>query len=81
MRTTIEITREQHLALTELAAKRGIRGFSPLVREAIDFYLRERHESEMKEFLELRGSISDEDADEMKRRIDKAWATWQPADW
>lgn len=76
MRTTIEITREQHLALTELAAKRGIRGFSPLVREAIDLFLRERHESDLKKFLELRGSISEEEAQEMRRRIDNAWATW-----
>ena len=42
MRTTVEISEHQHRALTELALRRRIRGFSLLVQEAIDFYLAEQ---------------------------------------
>jgi Arc/MetJ family transcription regulator len=43
MRTTIELTEEQRSELLRLAAKRGLKGFSHLVQEALDEYL--RHES------------------------------------
>ena len=40
-RTTIELTDLQRAQLLELAARRGERGFSKLVQEAVDAYLRE----------------------------------------
>src|SRR5690606_23745439 len=39
MRTTVEITDEQRVELLRLAAQRGEKGFSGLVREAIARYL------------------------------------------
>lgn len=42
MRTTIELTDEQRAKLLELAAQRGLKGFSPLIREAVDRYLAEQ---------------------------------------
>lgn len=39
MRTTVELTQEQRARLLELAARRGEKGFSKLVQEAIDAYL------------------------------------------
>ncbi|MBI5244905.1 MAG: hypothetical protein HY922_14660 [Elusimicrobia bacterium] len=39
MRTTIELTDEQRGALLELAGRRGLRGYSSLVQEALDRYL------------------------------------------
>ena len=39
MRTTIELSEEQRSELLRLAAKRGLKGFSPLVQEALDEYL------------------------------------------
>lgn len=41
MRTTLEITDAQRASLLELAARRGEKGFSRLVQEALDLYLRE----------------------------------------
>ena len=39
MRTTVEISAEQHRALSAIAQRRGVRGFSVLVQEALDTYL------------------------------------------
>lgn len=39
MRTTVELTDEQRAALAALACKRGIRGYSSLVQEALAQYL------------------------------------------
>jgi hypothetical protein len=40
MRTTIEITDHQRARLLDLAARRGAKGFSRFVQEALDDYLR-----------------------------------------
>lgn len=39
MRTTIELTDEQRAALLAMAARRGLRGYSSLVQEALAKYL------------------------------------------
>lgn len=77
MRTTVEITETQRRALADLAGRRGLRGFSPLVREAIDRYLESLRGDEVRELLALRGSVNEEDAAEVRRRIDSAWETWR----
>lgn len=38
MRTTIELSDEHRSRLVELAARRGEKGFSPIVEEALDLY-------------------------------------------
>jgi hypothetical protein len=77
MRTSVEITEEQRLALTVLAKRRGLRGFSPLVQEAIDRYLADQDDDRIEELLALQGSITDEEAEEMLRRIAEARASWR----
>jgi Arc/MetJ-type ribon-helix-helix transcriptional regulator len=76
MRTTVEITEEHHRALTALAARRRIRGFSLLVREAIDLYLDEATSDRAKSALALEGTLDEGDADELERRIAEAWSSW-----
>jgi len=78
MRTTVEISEHQHRALTELALRRRIRGFSLLVQEAIDFYLAEQGSLGAEAALVLEGTLTDQEADELERRIDEAWSSWQP---
>ena len=41
MRTTVEITDAQRAELLKLAAQRGEKGFSAVIREALDLYLRQ----------------------------------------
>ena len=79
MRTTVEITDDQRRSLIAIAARRGIRGFSPLVQEAIDLYLKEEAAPEVQSLLDMEGSLSPGEADEMERRIAEAWINWETA--
>jgi hypothetical protein len=77
MRTTIEIREEQRIALAAIAAKRGLRGYSTLVQEAIDVYLADTTGDDLEALLRLRGSLSSAQADEMERRIAEARSSWR----
>jgi predicted nucleic acid-binding protein len=59
MRTTVEITADQRARLLELAARRGEKGFSRLVQEALDEFLESRSEEEdsRRRALSLRGVL------------------------
>jgi hypothetical protein len=77
MRTTIEISEEHHRALAALARERGLRGFSPIVEEALDSYLRDLSAEETDFLLSLEGSISEAEAREVRSRIDAARDVWR----
>jgi hypothetical protein len=79
MRTTVEIRDDQHAALAALASRRGLRGFSKLVEEALDVYLDGRRRDLVEDALALEGLLSDDEATELRSRIDQAWSTWPPA--
>ncbi|MGA9361177.1 MAG: hypothetical protein ACLP3C_27665 [Mycobacterium sp.] len=77
MRTTVEITDEQHRALSAIAQRRGVRGFSALVQEALDGYLANLNVDEVDILLGLEGVLTDSDAQEMRSRISDARTTWR----
>ena len=77
MRTTIDINPEQHEALSALARRRGVRGFSSIVEEALTAYLQDVSADEVDVLLGLEGSISDEEAVEIRSRIEDARTTWR----
>lgn len=77
MRTTIEIRDEQRIALAAIAAKRGLRGYSEVVREAIDAYLAEAEGEDLDALLSLPGSLAPAQADALERRIAQAWSSWK----
>lgn len=79
MRTTIDLPDAQHHALSTLAGRRGLRGFSPLVQEAVELYLDAIGGAELDAVLALRGSISEGEAAGLRQRIDETWATWRSA--
>ncbi|MCK6459465.1 MAG: hypothetical protein L6Q95_06170 [Planctomycetes bacterium] len=70
MRTTVEITDAQRAKLLRLAASRGEKGFSVLVHEAIDLYLRTQVEAarraRVKAALTVLGTFSDKDAEALR---------------
>lgn len=78
MRTTVEISDEQRARLLDLAARRGDKGFSGVVREAIDQYLANiggRKEA-LDRALASRGRLSGSDGEELDaavREIRKGW--------
>ena len=77
MRTTVEISAHHHEALLAVARRRGLRGFSQLVQEALDAYLADLSADEVDSLLSLEGSLDEGEEREMRRRIEKARATWR----
>ena len=79
MRTTIEMKNEHRAALLELAARRGEKGFSHLVEEAIEAYLRSPAEEERKReaALSVIGSISEDEAEELRKRVRRIREFWR----
>jgi hypothetical protein len=59
MRTTVEINDEHRARLLQLAARRGDKGFSHILAEAIERYLAELDRSDVtrRKALELCGSL------------------------
>ena len=62
-----------------MAAERGLKGFSVLVREAIDLYLaRDSARRELVEAaLSTAGSLSDEEADSLEESVRQARRNWR----
>jgi hypothetical protein len=77
MRTTVEITEEQHRALSAIAQRRGVRGFSALVQEALDGYLANLDTDEVDLLLGLEGVLTESEAREVRTRIKDARTTWR----
>lgn len=78
MRTTIELTDSRRAKLLEIAAQRGEKGFSHLVREAVERYLDEAHRQEqMDAARSVLGSLSDGEADELDASVRRSRGTWR----
>ena len=79
MRTTVEMKTEHRSALLALAARRGEKGFSSVLEEAIEEYLdgQRVREKRRQEILSLAGSISAEDADHMRHEIAELRKNWR----
>ena len=79
MRTTIELKDEYRAALLQLAARRGKKGFSGLIEEAVETYLQSRAAEEARRgaVLRLRGALSRADAGALRRTTAAIRATWR----
>ncbi len=79
MRTTVELPDEIRAKLLEMAARRGERGFSALVEEALVRYLEE--EEERRERVEaarsVLGSMSEDDARELEASVAGLRERWR----
>ncbi|MCC7111196.1 MAG: hypothetical protein IT382_18015 [Deltaproteobacteria bacterium] len=79
MRTTVEITDEQRSQLLKLAAERGEKGFSSVIREALDAYLR-AHRSRaaaVRAALGVRGALDGKDGDLLAEDARKTREHWR----
>lgn len=79
MRTTIELSDDHRSALHSLAARRRLRGYSRLIQEAIDFYIREkvRGRNDIKHLLKMKGTWSDEEAKKIRKRLEEIRRNWK----
>ena len=79
MRTTLEITDAQRARLLEIAARRGEKGFSRLVQDALDRYLADDEDrtGKITAALALAGTLDDESARALERSIRQLRKTWR----
>ncbi len=79
MRTTVEIDDAQRAELLKLAAQRGEKGFSSVIREALELYIRQHRAKKavVAQALELEGSFSDDEADALEASVRKLRESWR----
>lgn len=78
MRTTIEISDEMRAKLLALAARRGLRGYSEIVNEALRLYLEQETEKnrDLEDILSLAGSLNDTEAEVADKNMKEFWKRW-----
>jgi hypothetical protein len=79
MRTTVELTDEQRAKLLEEAARRGEKGFSSILREALDQYFEAETErrARIDRARQAVGSLAGEEADRLEEDVRKLRRTWR----
>jgi hypothetical protein len=79
MRTTIELKDESRARLLEMAARRGEKGFSVIIDEALDLYLRaaEAGEGRRRAALALRGCLGAGEADRLRSAASALRGSWR----
>jgi predicted CopG family antitoxin len=80
MRTTIELSEPVYRRLRATALSRGLRGFSPIVEEALsEYFSSEPRRRELVAAIEdAAGAWSDEDVAEFEQTREEAWSSWRP---
>jgi hypothetical protein len=77
MRTTIELSDRTYTRLRARAAERGMRGFSPIVEEALDRLREQGREDDLGSALAAaEGAWAEADVEEWERSREEAWSTW-----
>jgi hypothetical protein len=79
MRTTVEMKPEHRSALLSVASRRGQKGFSAVLGEAIDLYLHAEQERNQRRrtLLSLSGSISAKDALRLRQAAESLREHWR----
>lgn len=79
MRTTIELPNALRARLLELAAHRGQKGFSALIREAVETWLagEEEREAARHRAVSALGSLSEEDAGRLEESVATLRSRWR----
>jgi predicted transcriptional regulator len=79
MRTTIELSDRHRGILHALSSERGLRGYSRIIEEAIDFYIKEKalKDNTVQELLQLKGSWSTEEGERIKAKLKEVREDWR----
>lgn len=79
MRTTIELSNDLIGILHALAVKKGYRGYSKVIEEALIFYIKEneRRETGKEKILKMRGSWDGAEVRETKKRLEEIRKNWK----
>jgi hypothetical protein len=77
MRTTVELSDRTYARLRARAAEQGMRGFSPIVEEAVERLLDQGGAGNLSPALaDAEGAWGEEDVREWEGARKEAWATW-----
>ena len=81
MRTTVEIRDDQHEALLALAGRRGERGFSRLLQDALDSYLGREEEAirrkRVEDAIAAFDSFTREEGESLHRHVEELRQRWR----
>jgi predicted transcriptional regulator len=79
VRTTIELKDEARAKLLEIAGRRGEKGFSRIIGEAVEVYLRgeEADETRRQAALALRGALGGAEAERLRRAAAGLRESWR----
>ena len=79
MRTTIDITDEQRAKLLEAAARRGEKGFSSLIQEALDHYFEgaAQRSERVERAVRVLGSLAEPSAERLEKDARKLRRSWR----
>jgi predicted transcriptional regulator len=79
MRTTIEIKPEHRARLLELAARKGMKGFSSLVEDALEQYFVAQAQEDAKRAAasRLKGVLNEKDAEVLREEADRIRKQWR----
>ena len=79
VRTTVDIDDAQRAELLKLAAQRGEKGFSSVIREALDLYIRQHRARRevVARALELEGTFSEDEADALEASVRQLRERWR----
>ena len=79
MRTTVELKPEHRARLLELAARRGEKGFSSVIAEAVDDYLAKTTAGDRirKRALALRGKLRPREAERLRSAVQRIREFWR----
>ena len=79
MRTTIDISDKHRSVLLSLAAQKGLRGYSGIIKEALDFYIAHhaRASDLKKDVLKMKGSWRAEETKKIRSRLAELRENWK----
>jgi metal-responsive CopG/Arc/MetJ family transcriptional regulator len=79
MRTTVELSDDLIAALHALAVKKGYRGYSRVMEEAVKHYLREHEKKDrsLSVLMKMRGSWNAEEAARTKEKLEEIRKNWR----
>ena len=77
MRTTIEIPAELRRRLSEEAAARNLKGYSPIIVDALKAYFQKTGENRGRDLSNLKGSLSMDDYKRELARVEESRKQWQ----
>jgi len=78
MRTTIELKDSHRAALLGIAGRRGVKGFSEIIAEAVEAYLASHGDTGARRAaLAVRGSLSAAEARDLERRTRAIREHWR----